>query len=170
LDDKHTSRSRTVRTELKIQEVATLVRTNCSQTVDEIPAGGISHGICHKILSDNVNMSCVTQHSVSRVLMQNQRDDCMSIYGDLIDSADKDGMFLSQFITGDETWCFLYDPQLKRQSAAWKSSSLPRKKKLVQDRSKDKVILDLFFDSSGIVNMEFIPEGATVNKQRYKAS
>jgi hypothetical protein len=29
-------------------------------------------------------------------------------------------------------------------------------------------MLELFFDSSGIVYIEFIPEGATVNKHRYK--
>jgi histone-lysine N-methyltransferase SETMAR len=33
---------------------------------------------------------------------------------------------------------------------------------------KSKVMLKLFFDSSGIVHVEFIPEGATVNKHRYK--
>jgi hypothetical protein len=29
-------------------------------------------------------------------------------------------------------------------------------------------MLELFFDSSGIVHMDFIPEGATVSKHRYK--
>jgi hypothetical protein len=29
-------------------------------------------------------------------------------------------------------------------------------------------MLERFFDSSGIVYIEFIPEGATVNKHRYK--
>jgi hypothetical protein len=29
-------------------------------------------------------------------------------------------------------------------------------------------MLELFFDSTGIVHTEFIPEGATVNKHRYK--
>jgi hypothetical protein len=86
-DDEHTSRSRSVRTELKIQEVATLVRANRSQMVDEITAAasGISHGTCHKILSGDVNMSRVTQHSVPCALTQDQRDDCMSICGDLMD-------------------------------------------------------------------------------------
>jgi hypothetical protein len=92
----------------------------------------------------------------------------MSVCGDLIDSADKDGTFLNRFITGDKTWCFLYDPQLKRQSATWKLPSSPRKKKLRQDRSEGKVMLEMFFDSSGIVHMEFIPEGTTVNKHHYK--
>jgi hypothetical protein len=108
-----------VRTELNIQEVATLVRANRSQTVDEIAAAaaGISHGACHKILSDDLNMSRGTQHSVPHVLTQDQRDDCTSICGDLIDSAERDGVFLNQIIRGDETWCFLYDHQLKQQSA-----------------------------------------------------
>jgi hypothetical protein len=52
--------------------------------------------------------------------------------------------------------------------ATWKLSSSPRKKKLQQDRSKGKMMLELFFDSSGIVHMEFIPEGAIVNKHHYK--
>jgi hypothetical protein len=54
------------------------------------------------------------------------------------------------------------------QSATWKSPSLPRKKKPQWDRSKSKAMLELLFDSTGIVHMEFIPEGATVNKHSYK--
>ncbi|KAJ4451915.1 hypothetical protein ANN_03393 [Periplaneta americana] len=150
--------------ELKIQEAATLVRANRSQSVDDIAATvGVSHGTCYKILSDDLNMSRVTQHSV-----QDQRDDRMTICGDLISSADDDPTFLNRIITGDETWCFLYDPQLKRQSATWKTPLSPRQKKPRQARSKGKVMLELFFDSNGIVHMEFIPEGATVNKTRYK--
>jgi DNA-binding CsgD family transcriptional regulator len=87
-DDEHTGRPRTARTELTIQEVATLVRANRSQTADEIAAAaGISHGTLHKILSDDLNMSRVTQHTGPRVLTQDHRDDRMSICGDLIDSA-----------------------------------------------------------------------------------
>jgi hypothetical protein len=99
--------------------------------VDEITAAaaGISHGTCHEILSDDLNMSHVTQHSVPCVLTQDQCDIRMSICRVLIDSADKDGTFLNCIITGDETWCFVYDLQLKQQSAIWKSPSSPRKKK-----------------------------------------
>jgi hypothetical protein len=112
-DDEHTVRPRMVRTELKIQEVATLVCASHSQMVDEITAAGISHDTCHNILSDDLNMSRVTQHSVQCVLTQDQRDDRMSICSDLISSDDKDGMFLNRITTGDETYCFLYNPQLK---------------------------------------------------------
>jgi hypothetical protein len=68
-----------------------------------VAAAGISHGTCHKILSDDLNMSCVTQHSVPRVLTQDQCDNCMNTCGDVIDSADKGGMFLNQIIAREET-------------------------------------------------------------------
>ena len=109
-------------------------------------------------------MSRVTQHRVPRILTQDQHDDWMTICGDLISNADQDTMFLNHIITGDETWCFLYDPTLKRQSATWKSPVSPKQKTPRRDRSKGKVMLELFFDSLGIVHMEFIPQGVTVKK------
>jgi hypothetical protein len=62
----------------------------------------------------------------------------MSTCTDLIDSADKGGMFHFWIITGDETWCFLYDLQLKQQLASGKWPSLRRKKKQHQDGPKGK--------------------------------
>jgi hypothetical protein len=83
------------------------VRDSRSQTVDEIAAAaGISHGTFHKIQSDDLNTSRVTQDSVPRVLTQDQRNYRMSICDDLIDSAEKVGEFLNQIITGEETWGF----------------------------------------------------------------
>jgi hypothetical protein len=90
-------------------------------------------------------------------LTQDQHDNRMNTCGDLIARADKGETFLNG-ITGDETRCFLSDPQLKRQSATWKWPSSPRRKKPRQDRSNGKAFLELFFDSSGIVHMELIPE------------
>jgi hypothetical protein len=50
-----------------------------------------------------------------------QKDTPMGISGDLIDMADKGNKFLNNIITGDETRCFLYDPQTQRQCSEWKS-------------------------------------------------
>jgi len=98
------------------------------------------------------------------ILTQDQREERMTICGDLISSANADVTFLNQIITEDETWCFLYDPE----AAIWKSPLFPKRKKHRQDRSQGKVILELFFDSQGFVHMEVIPQGATVNKTSYK--
>ena len=129
-DEVRTGRSQTVRTERKIEEVVMLVRANRSQSVDDLAAAvRVSHGTCYRILTDDLNMSRVTQHSVPRVLAQDQRDDRMAICGDLISSTDDDPTFLNRIITGGDTWCFLYDPQLKRGSATWITPVSPRQKK-----------------------------------------
>ena len=77
-----------------------LVRANRSQLVDNLASAvGVSHGTCYKILTDDLNMSHVTQHTVQRILLQDQYDDHMMIWGDLI-SADDDPTFLKRIITG----------------------------------------------------------------------
>jgi hypothetical protein len=95
----------------KFQEAATFVHASHSQTVDEVKAAAatawISRGTCHRILSDDLNMSRVAQRSVSHWLMQDHRDSHMNTSGELINAADKDGTFLKWIVTGDETWCFI---------------------------------------------------------------
>jgi hypothetical protein len=36
-----------------------------------------------------------------------------------------DATFVSSIIAEDESWCFQYDPQTKRQSAEWRSKGTP---------------------------------------------
>jgi hypothetical protein len=75
-DDEHTSRPKTIRIELEIHKVATLVLANHSQMVEEVAAAAwVSHGSCHKILSGDMNKSLVTHYSIPSVLKLDQRDD-----------------------------------------------------------------------------------------------
>ena len=61
-----------------------------------------------------------------------------------------------------------YAPETKRQSYQWKSPTSPRPNKARQSKSKVKVLLITFFDVSGIVHSEFLPQGQTINQQVYK--
>jgi hypothetical protein len=97
-------------------------------------AAGIRHGTCHRILPDNLNISCVIQHSIPWVLTQDLHDDSMGTCGDLMNSAHKGETFLNWITLGDETWCFLYNSQLMQQLATQKSLT-SSKKKPQRDRS-----------------------------------
>jgi len=73
--------------------------------------------------------------------------------------------FFNKIITGDETWCFAYDPETKRQSSEWVGETSPRPK-IPKVPHQDHI--DIFFDSQGAVHKEFVPEGKTVNAEFYK--
>ena len=50
----------------------------------------------------------------------------------------------------------------------WKSPSSPRQKKAWQSKSKFKAMMIFFFDIRGIVHVDWVPEGQTVNQVYYK--
>jgi hypothetical protein len=42
----------------------------------------------------------------------------------LLHEAQNDATFVNSIIAEDESWCFQYDPQSKRQSAEWRSTAI----------------------------------------------
>jgi len=74
---------------------------------------------------------------------------------------------LGRVITGDETWVYQYDPEMKQQSAQWKTANSPRPKQFCQSKSRVKTMLLTFFAIRGIVHYEFVPTGQTLNQVYY---
>jgi len=66
--------------------------------------------------------------------------------------------FFNKIITGDETWCFAYDPETKRQRYEWVGETSPRPKKLKFQRSSIKTMLIIFFYSQGVMHKEIVPD------------
>ena len=89
-------------------------------------------------------------------------------FRDLSATTDSDSDFFKKMLTGDETWCFAYDPTTKRQSAACVGETSPRPKKLRVQKSRVKAMLVIFFDWQGVIHKEFVPEGETINAVYYK--
>ena len=54
----------------------------------------------------------------SHSLTPEQKDGRIAACLDLIATADSDPDFFKKTVTGDDTWCFAYDPTTKHQSAA----------------------------------------------------
>ena len=55
----------------------------------------------------------------------------------------------------------------KRQSFQWKHAGSPRPRKARQSKSTHKLLMILFFDSTGMIYMHWVPTGQTVNKEYY---
>lgn len=86
-----------------------------------------------------------------------------------VEMADSDSNFLNKIITGDESWCFQYDPSTKRRTMEWRGCGEGRPTKIRAVKSKIKTMLITFFDSRGIIHREFVPLGQTVNAAFYKS-
>ena len=50
----------------------------------------------------------------------------------------------------------------------WKSPQSPRKKKARMSKSKFKAMMIVFFDIQGVIYIDWVPEGQTVNQVYYK--
>lgn len=70
-------------------------------------------------------------------------------------------------VTGDETWAHLYDPETKQQSMQWHHIGSPRPKKFKSQRSAQKVLVTVFWDDGGVILVDFLEHGLTVNSERY---
>ena len=81
---------------------------------------------------------------VPKVLTDEQKENRVSISRELLDRVRGDPDFLEQEITGDETWVFEYDPDMKRQSSEWHTTKSPRPKKARMSKSKVKSMLIVF--------------------------
>jgi len=68
----------------------------------------------------------------------------------------------------DETWLYYYDPETKQHSMKWwhSGSLLPPKEFRVQ-KSVGKVLASTFWDQDGILIIDYLPKGQTINVEYY---
>jgi len=75
--------------------------------------------------------------------------------------------FLSWLVTMDEAWLYHYDPETKQQSMEWRHSGSPRPKKFWVQKSSGKVLASIFWDQDGILLIDYLPKGQTINAEFY---
>jgi len=120
-----------------------------------------------RILREELNMRKFCAKMVPKLLSDEQKERLKKLCLDLLQRIENEPDLLNPIITCDKTWVFMYDPETKRQSLQWKSTSSPRPKNACMSLSKFKDMLHIFFDIQGIVMAEWVPSGQTVNQQYY---
>lgn len=128
---------------------------------------GISKDTVRTIVHEELGKRKICSRFVPHMLTDEQKARRFEICGDFIDMCDRDPTFLGSIVTGDESWCYQYDPETKRQSMEWRAPSSPRQTKSRAVKSKVKTMLITFFDKEGIIHKEFVPAGQTVNAAFY---
>jgi [histone H3]-lysine36 N-dimethyltransferase SETMAR len=151
--------------------VERLVMEDRRLKVDQIAeALGISHGSVETILHEKLGLSKVCARWVPRMLTPVQKEDRMKASSELLSlyRSDPDG-FCARIVTGDETWLHHWDPESKQESMQWKHFDSPPPKKFRTQPSAGKIMATIFWDSSGVLLIDFLPHKTTINGQYYAA-
>jgi histone-lysine N-methyltransferase SETMAR len=82
-----------------------------------------------KILTEDLGMRKVSAKMVPRILSDEQKQQRLDVCSVLSHQLPEENNVLDRVITGDESWCFQYDPETKCQSMQWKTSTSPRPKR-----------------------------------------
>ena len=168
-DDPRSGRPTTSRTNENVERVREKVHSDCRLTVrmiaDELNMNGER---VWRIITEDLGMRKVCAKMVPRLLNDGQKENRVQVCQGILKQLEITPDLLSRVVTGDESWIFEYDPLTKWQSLERKNASSPRPKKARLFKSKIKVMLIVFFDVHGIVHLEFLPQGQTINQNVYK--
>ena len=128
----------------------------------------ISRTLPYDIVSSHLGYRKVCARWVSKMLTEEhkkQRVACALIFL-MRYHKEGDNMF-SHIVTGDEIWVSHIKPKSKQQSLNWKHTGLPKRKKYKQTISTRKIMCTIFWDRQGVLLVEFLPQGTTINSAVY---
>ena len=165
-DDERSGRPSTSTTPVNIAIVREVILVDRRQTI---------HDVCEIVGLSYGTVQCVWQfeHEMHfckifpRLLSDDQKTLCISVCRELKQQAKDDTNFISNIITSDKTWVYVYDPETEQQLSQWKLPNSQWPKKVSQVRSNGKSMLIAFFDIQGIVHKEFVAPGQTINGKFY---
>ncbi|GBP77052.1 Histone-lysine N-methyltransferase SETMAR [Eumeta japonica] len=168
-DDSRPGRPVTVVTEENVRKIEKLVladrRIKLWQIAEELQ---ISKERVGEIIHEHTNMRKISARWIPKMLtpFDKQRrlqtsKDFLELVGDNIDE------ICDRIVTVDETWVRQYDPESKQESMQWtKKGERPPKKFKVQ-KSASKLMATIFWDSEGVLLIDYLPKGTTMNGQYY---
>jgi len=127
----------------------------------------ITKTVVLRILKEDLGKRKLCARVFPHSLTPEQREARVAYCQDIIAMAAADKLF-NKMIKGDETWCFAYDPETRRQISEWVGETSHRPNQLKFQRSRIKINDNFFFDPQGVVHKKFVPEERTVNAEFYK--
>nr|XP_060623585.1 histone-lysine N-methyltransferase SETMAR-like isoform X2 [Anolis sagrei ordinatus] len=128
---------------------------------------GISRERVCVIIHEHLNMKKLSAMWVPKCLTTDQKNMRVKTSRSICQRFWTDENFLDQLVTMDETWIYLYDPETKEQSKEWRHSGSPRPKKFRVQKSVTKVMVSVFWDKEGVLLVDYLQNGSTINARYY---
>ncbi len=128
---------------------------------------GVSMSTVHRILKKDMKLSKLSAKFIPHLLTDAQKNRHVSDCRQNLDLLNQDKDILEKVICTDECWFPLFDPETKQASSEWRRHGSRHPKKAVRCKSQQKTMCVLFFDTVGVVHIEFLPKGETVTAEYY---
>ena len=108
-------------------------------------------------------MTKVCARWVSRQLSELDKQRRMETSNDLLDLYDADPeLYEARIITEDESWLHHIDRETKTQCMELKTGTDPTPIKFRGQASAGKVLASIFWDTQGVMLVDFLPKGETI--------
>ena len=104
---------------------------------------------------------------VPRQLTEAHKQSRLEACFELLEYCHSDKTFLQRIVTGNESWVHHFEPESKKASMEWRHPTSPRPKKFKFQQSAGKVMVTVFWDSVGVILVDFISKGATIISDVY---
>jgi [histone H3]-lysine36 N-dimethyltransferase SETMAR len=141
-------------------------RITIRDLTDRVPE--ISSTTVEKILTDTLGYHKVSARWVPRMLTDEHKRKRMECAQQFLQQCETNKeQLLNSIVTGDETWVFHFTPESKQQSREWRHTNSPKPKKFKQLQSARKVMATVFWDRKGLLLIEFMDPGTTINSDKY---
>jgi len=128
----------------------------------------ISRTLLYDIVSSHLGYQKVCARWVPKMVTEEHKKQCVACALTFLMYYHKEGNgILSHIVTGDETWVSHITPESKQQSLHWKHTGSPKRKKFKQTISTRKIMCTVFWDTQGVLLVEFLPQGTTINSAVY---
>ncbi|KAM8702325.1 hypothetical protein ACLKA7_004989 [Drosophila subpalustris] len=130
----------------------------------------ISAGSVHTIIHEHLGMKKVFSKWVPRLLTPEQKQQRIDESKSCLDMFTRNkSEFLRRYITMDETWIHHFTPESNRQSAEWHAAGESRPKRPKSQQLAGKVMASVFWDAHGIIFIDYLQKGQTINSDYYMA-
>lgn len=175
VDEDRSGRPKTATTEEIIEKVHKLVIDDRQIKLRELAeAAGISSERVLKILHDDLHMRTLYARWVPRLLTTDHKHTRMTTAKELLDQFKRNTQsFLRQFITVDQTWFHYHKPETEVKTETppiddiSEPSSPKKKKKAKPAQSAGKVMATVFWDTCGILFIDYLQEGTSMTGAYY---
>lgn len=168
-DDPREGRPKTASTPKiveKIQEMVLEDRRLTERDLEE--ALGISLGSVSHILSEILGFRKLCAQWVPHSLTMEQKHIRMRLSRQHLERFKRNKKdFVRRFITMDETWIYHHDPKSKQEAKEWCEPGTSAPKRVRVQKSAKKVLASVFWDAKGILMIDYLQTGKTINSNYY---